>query len=65
MASRAYDVDERLLRRLTARTQQIKDETFTSPPKTIEDFNVRLGRYWELQDTLKLMLEDAKGIEKD
>lgn len=65
MASRAYDVDERLLRTLTNKQQQLKNDVFDRPPKTMDDFNIRLGRYLELQEMVKMMLDDAKGIEKD
>jgi hypothetical protein len=65
MASRAYDIDERILRSLLAKMAEIQLSVFSSPPKTIEEFNIRLGRFLELQEITQMMIQDAKGIEKD
>jgi hypothetical protein len=65
MASKAYDLDERLLRTLLGKMEQLQSDIFAQPPKTIEEFNVRLGRFLELQEITQHMIHDAKGIEKD
>jgi hypothetical protein len=65
MVSKAYDVDELLLRKLLNKLNDIQAEVFEHPPKTIEEFNIRLGRYLELRDVTQLMIHDAKGIEKE
>lgn len=65
MVSKAYDVDELLLRKLLGKIAALQGEIFTHPPKTIEEFNVRLGRFLELQEITNQMIHDAKGIEKD
>jgi hypothetical protein len=65
MVSRAFDVDELLLRKLLARLTTLTEDIFEHPPKTIEEFNIRLGRYLELRDVTQLMIHDAKGIEKE
>lgn len=65
MASKAYDVDELLLRKLLGRLTQLQNDVFAHPPKTIEEFNIRLGRFLELNEITQQMIHDAKGIEKD
>jgi hypothetical protein len=65
MVSKAFDVDERLLRSLLAKMEKLQADVFERPPKTIEEFNVRLGRFLELQEITQQMIHDAKGIEKD
>jgi hypothetical protein len=65
MVSRAYDVDELLLRKLMGKMEQLQSDVFERPPKTIEEFNIRLGRFLELKEVTMQMIHDAKGIEKD
>jgi hypothetical protein len=65
MVSKAFDVDERLLRKLLDKLAQLQNDVFEHPPKTIEEFNIRLGRYLELNEITQQMVHDAKGIEKD
>lgn len=65
MASRAYDVDEVLLRKLLGKMATLQADIFAHPPKTIEEFNIRLGRFQELLEITNQMIHDAKGIEKD
>ena len=65
MVSKAYDLDELFLRKLMGKMEQLQLDMFAHPPKTMEEFNLRLGRYLELQDITTQMIHDAKGIEKD
>lgn len=58
-------VDDKLLAQLAARSKQIKDEMFTSPPKDMMDFNNRLGRWLETDELLRDLEQQAKGIEND
>lgn len=58
-------MDEKLYRRLIAKMALMQIDIFRSPPKSMEDFNRRLGAWIELKDITDQMAEDAKGIEKD
>jgi len=53
-------IDEKLYRQLQADKAKLQDEVFSSPPKTMEDFHHRLGRWQQLDETLKLMVDMAK-----
>lgn len=58
-------MNEKLYRSLMVRMALIQTEMFAHPPKTMEEFNRRLGGYEELKLITDKMVEDAKGIEKE
>lgn len=52
-------LDEKLYRQLQADKAKLQDEVFSAPPKTMEEFQNRLGHWQQLDETLKLMVEMA------
>lgn len=56
---------EKLIRSLLGRMATLEKEMFSHPPKTMEEFRERFGRYQELKLITDKAIEDAKGIEKD
>jgi hypothetical protein len=57
-------MDEDLYRHFVDRIYKIQEEVFTHPPKTMEEFSVRIGRWNELHDTIAKMKADAQTKEK-
>jgi len=56
---------QQLHRELIERSAIMGVEVFTSPPKTMEEFAERLGRYRELSETIQAIREAMTGDEDD
>lgn len=52
-------LDERLYRVLERDKAELQVQVFSNPPKTMEDFAKRLGRWQQIDLTMKLMVELA------
>lgn len=52
-------------RGLVERSAAMALEVFTSPPKTMEEFSERLGRYNELTENIKVIREAMTGDEEE
>lgn len=53
-------MDEKLYRHLQAEQTQMERDIFAAPPKTIEEFTLRLGQWQQLTATLRHMVDSAK-----
>lgn len=52
-------LDERLYRILEADKATLQEQVFTNPPKTMEEFAKRLGKWQQIDSTLKVMVDLA------
>lgn len=56
---------EKLIRELVAKRSVMESEVFEHPPQTWDQFQRRLGQYYELQALIIDLNEMMKGNEKD
>lgn len=58
-------MDEKMYRYLLNRMAELQRDIFYKAPKTMEDFNLRLGRFLELDELTTKMKRDATMYERE
>lgn len=58
-------IEQKLLLACRQRQAVLEKAVFSSPPKTLEDFKERLGRWLELNETAQWLSEAIEKLDKE